>query len=204
MNTCFSIGSLNPSLNASDDQGQLERVHDSQKAVTANSSFENGRRHWVKPGGGSYLTASGGHSGPTRLRYLDPGINGHMIYQSGSLSTAAGRNVFATALLKRESSAHSGTVTVRLAVRNVIYGTPTGCTVGVFESGRNENNRISVGAWVLRASSTTSPSTFWSSVTTASYAIPQHADVRIEIDSNIVQGSSRRYVSIDRALVRRT
>lgn len=117
---------------------------------------------------------------------------------------SAGQQIYARAFLKKDSPAHTGGVQVRRAIRTVTYPS-TGCT-GQFTTGKNHNSRSSNGPWHQPVPvHTVTPQTYWVGYSTSPYTTYHaHIDVRIEIESNLKQGSTYKYLNIDNAYVHST
>lgn len=135
MSTCANSSWTDTRTISNDDAAQMSDRLDSTSTidrVTANPSFEDHLAGWEKLSVGrgtatATISGVGSYLGHRHLRFKhDPG--GSRVQNVTRVANAAGRTFDAQGRFKRESSSHTGEVTMTLVYRNVEYGPHVQCS----------------------------------------------------------------------------
>lgn len=201
MATCLSASNAAARNVIQDDAGSLTRLHSFSTAETmhANAGFERGELYWGKSSVSDfYDTTTGTLDGSRNLRFRPTADYGY-IYQTMNYVDAAGEDIDARTNIKKIVTwTSTGQIRMRLLTRVVTYAAASGCSVGQYVTGLNQNSRTH-GALTIVRTETSTPTSSWKTVTEPTlYASGGHGnrDVRIRVESNVKYSSTGGYATI--------
>jgi hypothetical protein len=184
-----------------DDHGNLIHKHTPlvPATITANDGFEQASplQWWGTSSVASFTySSSSPHSGTYGARFTPSLLNGS-VYTSMNYAAAAGKQVDARTWVRKVSSlSTTGTVVLETWARSVTYAALDGC--GDWLTGKNQNSRLTPGAWVIVRAESLTPTTTWAALTEASpYSLGSYdaMDLRVVVKSG-ARFSDGTYASI--------